>query len=202
MKRRAVPTALALTLAGCAAPLRVDVDPALFPRGTAATSASPIALVVSPQVLAREDASRDAGTPGRSLMLPTGRVVAAAVRSALDDRLGGRGAGAVVAIEAVHFAFDIELLWILPLGPVPISQSEPVGELAFDAALNDARGTRVWSRHYDTGRQTWKLPWQRGEQGTRAVVQQAHEAAWRLAQNLARDVGDWLDAERLRPREL
>lgn len=206
MKRRALPAlGLAVLACGCAAPVPASVQPGLFPRGGAPKPAtSRIALVVPPQVAAIEGrAERSGGAVAPDLLMPIGRIVEAAVRAALDDDLGGAPPGLAVMVDGVHFEYKVRVLWLLPMPYVGmIGQTEPGGQVRFDVSLFDAHGELAWRRSYDTGREVWKPPWLAGEDSTHALVRLTHEAAWRLAKQLTRDIGDWLAAERLKPREL
>jgi hypothetical protein len=73
--------------------------------------------------------------------------------------------------------------------------------LSFDASLLDARGRVVWTRTYDdVGRATW-TPME-FYAGVKAIEIATHDVAWRLSQQATRDVREWLQAERMKPRDL
>ena len=66
--------------------------------------------------------------------------------------------------------------------------------------LVDAQGHQVWTRDYDDGskQSIWDYPtdstWLAG------IQLAAHDAAWRLSQQVLRDLRDWQAAERVRSR--
>ena len=208
--------ALLVLMGGCASTPPADlVNPALFARSAVLPeSRTPgrVALLVPVQVQ---------GTIYRSdkydiidLRLPIGRVVEQAMLAALGDgRRGGvqqvsavpppgSGFGATLVVDALRYEHHFKWLWIVPvpLPPFVVGQTEASSQLAFDVSLLDAEGQRVWTRTYDAGSEIWKPT--NAELPSSALVRLAHEEAWRLAQQAMHDLADWLNAERIKPREL
>lgn len=73
--------------------------------------------------------------------------------------------------------------------------------LSFDASLLDARGRVVWTRTYDdVGRATWTS--MEFYAGVKAIEIATHDVAWRLSQQATKVVREWLQAERVKPRDL
>lgn len=209
---------LLLLLAACATPLPVGPNPALFPRSAKAPMdqvAGRVALWVPAQVAATENHGERLLGARSNLHVPAGRIVEQAARLALDDALIGgaqpvdalppaaAGYSATLVLDTVRCVDRVRLLWLLPV-PIfgIIGETEVDVQLAFDLRLLDARGRSVWTRSYDSGRVVWKRPSGSSEAGDAGIVRLAHEAAWRLSQQMATDLRDWLAAERSKPREL
>ena len=210
--------ALLLLVAGCAAPLQVGPDPAWFGRGEEPTTnkaAGRVALWVPPQVAAAENVSERPLGGDANLHVPVGRIVELAARQALGDVLDGgvqavasmpapgAGQSATLVVDTIRCVDRVRVLWLLPmpiLGVIGDSQIEV--QLTFDLRLIDARGGTVWTRSYDSGTVVWKRPPGRSESLPAGIVRLAHEAAWRLSQQAANDLREWLEAERVKPREL
>jgi hypothetical protein len=76
--------------------------------------------------------------------------------------------------------------------------------LAFDLRLFDAQGRLVWRRTYDddAGRLVWTTASAESTPIPEDIGRVTHEAAWRLAQLVLRDLREWMNRERMRPREL
>lgn len=204
---------LTALLQGCASYEGVP-NLAWFPRAAAETeSRTPgrVALWVQPQVQATVSAV------GRVLRLQVGSIAERAVLTTLGERLQGGveqiyappqaavGYSATVTIDAVRFEHRERTLWFIWLPPLSgVSQYEATMTLAFDLSLFDAQGRLVWRRTYDDD--TGRLVWTTGSADSTPLPEDigrvAHEAAWRLAQQVLRDVREWMDGERMRPREL
>lgn len=212
------PLLLPMLLAACATPLQLGPNPALFARGTTAHMdqvAGRVALWVPAQVAATENHGERLLGGRSNLHVPAGRIVEQAARLALDDALIGgaqpvdalppaaAGHSATLVFDSVRCVDRVRLLWLLPV-PIfgMIGDTEVDVQLAFDLRLLDAQGRSVWTRSYDSGRVVWKRPSGSSESGDAGIVRLAHEAAWRLAQQMATDLRDWLAAERGKPREL
>lgn len=194
--------ALVVWLAGCAAPLPAVLDPSLFPRTAAAPTVSVAVVVPSHLADLQVRAEGGFGVPGAPVM-PIGRIVEAAVLATLGNPTPA-APGPTLTIDSAGFEFKIRVLWMLPMPYIGmIGDTEAGGRVNFVATLRDAQGRLAWTRPYDTGREVWKLRPGPGEKGgVDLVTRRTHEAAWRLAQQLARDVADWQAGEWLKPREL
>jgi hypothetical protein len=200
-------------LQGCASYEGVP-NPAWFPRAAAAAeSKTPgrIALWVQPQVQAT------VSTVGRVLRLQVGSIAERAVLATLDEGLQGGvqqiygppqaavGYSATVVVDAVRFEHQERTLWFVWVPPLSgVSQYEATMTLAFDLSLFDARGRLVLRRTYDddAGRLVWTTPSADSTPLPEDIGRVVHEAAWRLAQQVLRDVREWMDGERMRAREL
>ena len=217
--RLGLPLALLLALlAGCATPLLVGPNPALFPRSAEASAgqvAGRVALWVPVQVAATENHSERLLGAGSNLHLPVGRIVEQAARLALGDALrggvqpvdalppAGGGVSATLVFDGVHCVDRVRLLWLLPVPILGIiGETEIDVQLTFELRLHDAQGRNVWTRSYDSGRVVWKHPAGSSESAEAGIVRLAHEAAWRLSQQAVTDLRDWLVSERGKPREL
>jgi hypothetical protein len=138
--------------------------------------------------------------------LQVGAMVEQALVLALDEGLQG-GVQQVAAMPPAGSAFDavLELRWVQLEFRQHAFPPRTVG-LDFDLALLDGRGRTAWSKiyhdakDYPLGEQLTLVD--PGETAMETEVRLAHEAAWRLAQQVLRDLREWLEAERLRPREL
>jgi len=211
---------LLLLFAGCATPPKLSVgpDPALFARTAAATAtkvAGRVALWVPPQVAAMHNVGERPLGASSDLRIPIGRIVEQAVQLALGDALAGgvesvaampaAGAGhlATLVLDAVRGVDRSRILWLLPV-PIlgVIGDTEFDVQVAIDMRLLDAQGRTVWTHRYDSGRAVWQRPAGSGESASAGIVRLTHEAAWRLAQQAVAELREWLEAERLRPREL
>lgn len=171
-----------------------------------------VALVMPPGVADQVDA------PMSAVRVHIGQIVGQASETALRDSLqggatrlaappaAGAGYGATLTVQAIRFSHRQQLLWLVPLpGFVgAVGQVESTVRLAIELSLIDAQGRTVWTRTYadDAGRVV--LPRFEGipESQPQAIVRLAHEAAWRLARQLAGDYRAWWAEERARPREL
>jgi len=210
--------ALLAVSVGCASKYEGAFNPALFPRGAvAADSRTPgrVALLVRPQV--QDVVHEGVDAPASGVRLPVGRIVEEAMRAAVGDALrggvqrmnevpmAGAGLDATLVIEAVRVGHDDKLLWIVPIPVFPfvMGDKDIYAQLAFDLSLLDAQGRAVWTRSYDGGRELYKRPsfWS-SERLPVGLVRMAHETAWRLSQEAVGDLREWLEAERIKPREL
>jgi len=112
---------------------------------------------------------------------------------------------ATLAVDAVRFELRQRLLWYVPVSLLTgISKYESSALLALDLSLFNAQGRAAWARTYsdDAGRLTWTSPPTDSESLPEGITRLAHEAAWRLSQQATRDLRDWLEAERAKPRKL
>lgn len=200
--------ALLLTLlGGCAMapppPQPIAPRPELFGRPAASPEGRTpgrVALLVEPEAAA--SATR---MPEYLFALQSGAMVEQALRLALDAGLQG-GVEVVGALPpAGSFDATLALRWVQldfrkhPVPPATVN-------LAFETLLFDARGRGAWTRSYhdDQDYPLGERLFLVGPDENRrdAEVRLAHEAAWRLAQQVLRDLRAWLAAERARPREL
>lgn len=206
--------ALITLLPGCAS-YEGTPNPAWFPRDAAvAESSTPgqVRFWVQPQVQAT------VSPVGRVLRLQVGSIVEQAVLTTLGEGLQGGvqqiyampqaspGSGATVVIDAVRFEHHERLRWWfwVPLTLSAVQQYEAEVTLAFDLSLFDAQGQLAWSRTYadDAGRLVWTTPSASSTPLPEDIGRTVHEAAWRLAQQVLRDVREWMESERVRPRNL
>ena len=210
---------LAVALGGCASPALVAVDPALFARASVDAenqTVGRVALLVPPQVAGTlYQAEWLGGGVAADMRLPIGQIVEQAALAAIGDGLRGGvqrvvaappandGFSGTLVIDAVRFEYSVRVLWLLPV-PVlgMIGETESGARLSFDVTLLDTQGRNVWTRTFDTNREVWKRPQNGRESPKEGVVRLAHEAAWRLSQQAVRDLREWVDAERMRPRSL
>jgi hypothetical protein len=115
------------------------------------------------------------------------------------------GSSATLVLDAVRFEHEERTLWFVWIPPLSgISRLETSTRLVFDVSLLDAQGGPVWKRTYedDAGRLAWTTPSAGKTPLPEDIGRLAHQAAWRLARRAMRDVGEWMDTERLQPREL
>jgi hypothetical protein len=204
--------ALVAMLQGCAS-YEGAPNPAWFPPATTADkSRTPgrVALIVPPPVQTRVSAV------GKLLKLQVGAIAEQAMRAALDDGLqsGAQqvygalpptgGYSATLVIDSVRFEHQERTVWFVWVPPLSqFVQYEASTTLAFDVSLFDAQGGRVWSRTYDdAGQLVWTTPSADSTPLPKDIGRVAHESAWRLAQRVSRDLREWMDAERMRPRSL
>ena len=204
--------ALLAMLQGCAS-YEGAPNPAWFPpAATAAKSRTPgrVALIVPPQV------QTGVSAVGKLLKLQVGAIAEQAMRAALDDGLenGAQqvygalppagGSSVTLVIDAVRFEHQERTVWFVWVPPLSqLVQYEASTTLAFDVTLFDAQGAPVWTRTYDDGgRLVWTTPSADSTPLPKDIGRVAHESAWRLAQRASRDLREWMDAERMRPRSL
>jgi hypothetical protein len=204
-----------LLLGGCATTYEGQFDPALFDRGVASAPENRIpgrvALVVP------TDLQVTVVQIGRQMRLHAVSIVEQTLMAALADDLqagadrvdavpasGGRYQ-ATLAVDAVRVEHRQRLLWYVPLSLLTgISKFESSILLTLDLTLFDAHGQPVWTRAYSdgAGRFEWTVPSMDAEAIIQGVTRLTHEAAWRLSRQAARDLRDWLEAERAKPRKL
>ena len=219
MRRRTALLGIApsiVLLYGCASVREAQLNTGLFPRNTTETeSRAPgrVALLLQPAV--KDMVHQGDDGPAKRMRLPIGRIVAQAMLTSADEAFAGgaervdepapagAGFGATLVIQAARVSYHSRLLWFLPL-PVlgGAGDSEFDAQLALDVSLLDAQGRVVWTHSYDSGRQIWEHSF-----GEQALVQDGllrltHEMAWRLSQQAVRELRDWMEAERMRPRVL
>jgi hypothetical protein len=201
-------------LQGCASYDEGAPNQAWFSRETAAVEGRTqgrVALLVTPQVQTTVLNVR------RSVRLQIGPIAEQAMLAALGDGLQGRvqqiyaappaagGYNATLVLDAVRFEHQERRLWFIWLPPLSgISQYETSTRLAFDLSLLDEQGKPVWKRTYDddAGRVTWTTPSADSTPLPKDIGRLAHEAAWRLSQQAVRDLREWMEAQRMQPREL
>jgi hypothetical protein len=204
---------------GCASTDEGAPNPALFPRAAVAPenrTPGRVAVLVRPHVPAMVHeipSSLDAG-----VRLQVGRIVEESVVTALSDVLRGGalrlnevpvanpGFAATLVIEAVRAEHGSERtggVIVVPVLPFLAPEFNFYAHLAFDLSLLDAQGRAVWTRTYDGGHEIWHRPsfWS-AEKLPAGMVRMAHETAWRLSQQAVGDLREWLEAERIKPREL
>lgn len=205
--------ALMALLQGCAS-YEGAPNPSWFPRAAAVPeSGTPgrVQLWVQPPVQAT------VSPVGQTLRLQVGAIVEQAVVATLGEGLQGGvqqiyappqaspGYGATVVIDAVRFEHEERELWFLWIPPFSgLSQYEAAVTLALDLSLFDAQGRLAWRRTYadDASRLVWTTPSAASTPLPEDIGRVTHEAAWRLAQLVLRDVREWMKGERMRPREL
>jgi hypothetical protein len=219
-----------LLVSGCAT--FVDVgkpDTALFARtpGSTDPGPSPHVAVIDNAALTEFKYEWTKGSP--RLLIPIGQIVEAAAVAALTDEFGlpvaqypsaeaatlEKGPVALVAmvtLQPVKFEVHDESfpLWI-PLFPVvlPVATRQDV-RLVVEWQVLDAKGSLLWTRRYDSGDvKMTPMPESRGrsahsgaEKEPRFYVRLAHQAAYTLMREAARDMRNWVEAERLRERVL
>jgi hypothetical protein len=217
MKRRArrLPIGLlsASLLGGCASDRTIALDTALLPRDGPPTCASPrpgrAGLLVPEPMLSM------LSEPLARQRLQIGRITGQALLMALDDCLAGGGqwvaestarAGdraATLTVVSLHYEHQDHLLWIVPLPWIPsIAQAELSARLDLELSLLDSQGRTVWTRSYSDDMGRLKHSTLEPQVLREGVPRLAHEAAWRLAQRAVRDLREWVDTQRLAPREL
>ena len=199
---------------GCASYEGVPNE-AWFPRESVAAEnriKGRVALRVPPQVQA---AVVDVG---QSLRLQIGPIAGQAMLAALDDGVQGgvrqisavppsttSVSNATLVLDAVRFEHEERLLWFVWIPPLStVNRYETSTRFVFDVSLFDAQGGHVWRHTYedDAGRLAWTTPAANSTPLPEDIGRLAHEAAWRLAQRATRDLREWMDMQRLQPREL
>jgi hypothetical protein len=218
MRRRAALLGILPLLAlmpGCASRREMPVDTALFPRiATAPDPRAPgrVALLLQPAV--RDLVHEGEDGPARQMRIPIGQIVAQAMLSSADEAFAGgaqrvdapahTGSGfvATLVVQSARVSYHRRLLWLIPIPFGGVGDFEFDAQLALDVSLLDAQGRTVWTHSYDDGRQIWKHDWREQGQAQDGLLRLTHEAAWRLSQQVARDLRDWMEAERMRPRDL
>jgi hypothetical protein len=212
-----------LLCVGCATQTDFQFDPALFahPPVAAGGRVPGRVAVWMPSHVTR---MVEAKTLLEAVRVPIGGIVEGATQAAADDAFQGRavllqappvpgsGFDAILVVDAVRLSveekFEAAPDPILPFLRPPTRVT--YGHLAFDLSLLDSQGRKLWTRSYDAGREMWYPPvlWTQSRAplatlpATYNVMVRCHQAAWRLAQQVATDVSDWLAAERIKPREL
>lgn len=212
-------------LAACTT-FEARLDPTLFGVPTAAAAdPSPGAvllrmpadgsnLVVTVGGLRGFDANR--------VRLPAGEIVRAAAQAAFarefsggvqfetaDQRSLPRSNDApwqvIVALDAIHFDFRDDFIYLIPLGPLTIERRDVTVRMALTVSVVDEGGAVRWSRSYDAGRELWKA---RGgalfpsESPAEGVQRLAHQQTWRLMTRAAQDVRRFTETDRRRERVL
>lgn len=138
--------------------------------------------------------------------LQVGPMVEQALVLALDGGLQG-GVQQVGAMPPAGSPFDavLELRWVQLDFRRHVYPPRTVA-LDFDLRVVDGQGRAAWSRIYHDAKEhslgELLALVEPGETALETEVRLAHEAAWRLAQQVLHDLREWLAVERLRPREL
>ena len=212
--RRNVLLLLLAPCAGCVTRYEGTFNPALFPREALAATAPDtrvpgrVALLTPPSVQGQVYES------ALGVRLSLGSIAEEALAAAVGDAVRG-GVQRVDSVPAASASFAATLVvdavraehidkLVLPL-LFGFSIREQFSQLWFDLILLDAEGRSVWTRRYDGGRELLKLPLTGNPIGSpipAALTRMAHETAWRLSQQAASDLREWLVAERNKPRDL
>lgn len=219
MRRRVALLTLLLSVAllpGCASRREMPLDVALFPR-TPATPDTPapgrVAVLLQPPVKDLVHEGEDG--PAQGMRIPIGRIVAQAVLASAGEVFSGGAerledaAGddtrytATLIVQSVRVSYHSHLLWMIPLPIVGgAGDFEFDAQLALDVTVLDPQGRVVWTRTYDDGRRVWQHDWIDQVKAPEGLLRMTHEAAWRLAQQALRDLREWAEGERMRPRSL
>jgi hypothetical protein len=155
---------------------------------------------------------------GRSVRLQIGPIAQQAMLVALSDGVQGgvrqinavpasatSGSNPTLVLDDVRFEHEERTLWFVWIPPLSsMNRYETSTRLMFDVSLLDAQGGFVWRRTYedDAGRLAWSTPSGDSAPLPKDIGRLAHEAAWRLARRVMRDLREWMDTQRLQPREL
>jgi len=95
---------------------------------------------------------------------------------------------------------------LIPLRTLPlfgaVGDFEFAAHLALDVTALDPQRRVVWTRTYDDGRQVWPHQWTEHGKALEGLLRITHEAAWRQSQQAVRDLREWAEDERMRPRNL
>lgn len=188
---------------GCAAPTPImfPAKPELFPPAPAAAEPKipgRVALVVPPEVQATV---ASLGAP--NLIVACGSIVEQALLLALGAGVE-HGVQPLTALPVQGSGFDATLVLLSVRLQVQLRNDFVFSFwLASDVKAVDAVGRIAWTRFFLDNREyaydeaVQDFHWGKGYQSAKV-----HEAAWRLAQQVLRDLREWLETERLRPREL
>jgi hypothetical protein len=202
---RALVGAACVLLAGCATV--APVDPALFPRATtpsAATPPVPIALVVPKEVARTVARSKGIGGFAQVEGLHVGQIVERAGAEVLSARPAPPGSASVV-VDAVDCTLSNHLKWLVPV-PLPgvgfLSDASTDVRVTMSLRLIDGSGRLLIERRYDSGPRVLASQFSTKESAHSAVRRMVHEAAWQLWQQAAGDIGHALTQERMRERTL
>jgi hypothetical protein len=215
MRRRALLLTLLPLLPGCASRRDLSLDPRLFPQPLAPPdSPAPgrIAVLLQPTV---KNQMHEGEGPTAAVRIPIGRIVEKAMQDGavevfaggvqhLDDMAdAGPHLDATLVVQSARVAYHQRLLWVVPLPIVgAVADYDFDTRLALDITLLDQQGRAVWTRIYDDGQQIWKHDWLEQGKAVQGLLRLTHEAAWRLSRQAVRDVREWVEAERMRPRML
>jgi hypothetical protein len=106
-------------------------------------------------------------------------------------------------VRVANYVYRDQLQYIIPTPLGVIEKRRLDVQIVVDVRLLDERGEVLWSSQYDSGVQVldegaFPAHGKRPEK----LVRLTHETAFRLMQQAARDVGEWLRNERLRERRL
>jgi hypothetical protein len=200
---------------GCAWRREMPLDATLFPVTPAvpeSRAAGRVAVFFQPQV--KDLVHEGESGPARSLRVPVGPIIARAMLSSANEAFAGgaeslqtaAGDGqryvATLIVQSLRVRYDSRLLWMIPLPLLGgMGDSEFDAHLALDVTALGPQGQVLWTRSYDDGRRIWQHEWT-DPRFAEGLLRLTHEAAWRLAQQVMRDLREWTEGERLRPRNL
>lgn len=196
---------------GCAAPPPIvkPPTPTLFPRTpVVADTKTPgrVALLVPPEV---QVTWASLAPKSDFVRLQAGPMVQQALLLALGDGLQG-GVQLVTDLPPPSSGFDATLVlrsvqleyrfgwWFLPTPGVSSTS------LAFDMNAVDAQGRTAWTRYFQDERDYSYLEGllDYTEGATYTQQRLAHEAAWRLSQQVLHDLRGLLESERMKARAM
>ncbi|MEO6745719.1 MAG: hypothetical protein ABIN08_14660 [Caldimonas sp.] len=207
-----------LLLPGCASRIEMPLNVAMFPKSAVAPDVrvpGRVAVVLPPTVKDQVHEADDG--PARGTRVSIGSIVGSAMlASAADTFVGGaerlelpNGAGtsvvATLVVQSVRISYHRRLLWFIPLPIVfvgAVGDFEFAAHLALDVTVLDPQGQVVWTRSYDDGRQVWPHEWTEQGKALDGLLRVTHEAAWRQSQQAVRELREWVEGERMRPRSL
>ena len=111
---------------------------------------------------------------------------------------------ATLVVQSVRLSYHQRLLWLIPLPYLMtgLGDTEFAVHLALDVTVLDPQGRVVWTRNYDDGHQIWPHDWTEQGKALDGLQRVTHEAAWRQSQQAMRDLREWAEGERMRPRSL
>ncbi len=211
-------------VAGCATVYEGKLDPALFRRTPATPSMSVnthIALVAD---AALKQFRYEHEKHSHRFVIPVGQILEAAVVAALSDEFGqfilqfpssevaieaNASVGRLTLVNSRLAKFELHDEYFPLIVPVPILAIVPIPtrqdvRLIVDWQVRDADGRLLWSRRYDSG--DFTLPSNRTDSrdanSEHYFVHMAHEVAYTLMRQAARDLRSWAEAERLQERVL
>jgi hypothetical protein len=111
----------------------------------------------------------------------------------------------IVALDAIHFDFRDDFVYLIPLGPLTIERRDVTLRMALTVSVIDDGGAVRWSRSDDAGRELWKAlrgPVFATETPAEGVQRLAHQQTWRLMTRAAQDVRRFVEADGGRERVL
>ncbi len=205
-------------LGACATKFEGAFNPTLFARASVAPDSrlpGRVALIV--QVAVQGLVHEGDRTPARGVRLPLGRIAEEALLAALADTFQGgavklgeapaadAGFSATLVLESVRIEHDDQLIWLLPLPVYPflIGDRAIFARMVIELSQLDTQGRSLARRSHDSGRELYKRPtfWS-NETLPDGLLRMAHESAWRLAQQAAVELREWVLVERNKARDL